>query len=134
MQGQDQHIETARLQQLISRQLELSLSQLIFNYTQETEGVKLDLITINPKHDQSFLFHSVNAADKVEALNLMLDYSAKTFRRNQSYTVQWSQRGSGELHTSYFRARDMFDVLNKFYHGREQHDYVLFSLTMNPEA
>ena len=134
MEGQEQHLEVARLQQLISHQLELPLSQLIFNYTQEDEGVKLDLITINPKHDESFLFHSSVGADKITVLNTMVDYAAKTYRRKQSYTVQWSQRGSGDLHTSYFRARDMFEVLEKFFHGRNQHEYVVFSLTMNPVA
>ena len=71
---------------------------------------------------------------KVEVLEEMLEYAAKSSQQEQSFTVQWTQRGSGELHTSYFRAHTMYEVLDKFFHGREKHEYVLFSITMNPIA
>jgi len=134
MQPSDPHIAIARLQKDISRHLDLPLDKLIFNYSTEGEKVTLELITINPKHDQSFLFHSVIGADKVEALNSLLDYVDKHFRKEQSYSVQWAQKGGGELHTSYFRARDMYDVLDKFYHGREKDEYLIFTITLNPIA
>lgn len=133
MQSSDPNIEMARLQKEVSRKLELPLDKLVFSYTEEDGGTKLELITINPKHDQSFLFHSLVAKDRLTALNEMFDYVNKHFRKEQSYTVQWAQQ-SGELHTSYFRARDMYEVLDKFYHGRQKDDYIVFSITLNPIA
>jgi len=133
MNSTDPNIEMARLQREISRKLELPLDNLVFNYTPEGDQVKLELITINPKHDQSFLFHALQAEDKITALRNLLDYVVQTFRKEQSYTVQWAAKG-GELHTSYFRARDMFEVLEKFYHGRVKEDYLVFNITLNPIA
>lgn len=133
MQSSDPNIEMARLQKEVSRKLELPLDKLVFNYSEEEGGTKLELVTINPKHDQSFLFHSLVAKDRLTALSEMFDYVSKNFRKEQSYTVQWSQH-QGELHTSYFRARDMFEVLEKFYHGRHRDDYIIFSITLNPIA
>lgn len=133
MNSADPNIEMARLQREISRKLDLPLDNLVFNYTTEDEGVRLELITINPKHDQSFLFHSVVAPNKLKALGDLFDYVLQTFRKEQSYTVQWAKK-EGELHTSYFRARDMFEVLEKFYHGRVKDDYLIFSITLNPIA
>lgn len=134
MTTQDLHLEVSRLQNLISRQLGLPLDRLIFDYAQKKKGIKLDLFTINPRHDESFLFHSISGETKVDVLQEMLDYAAKSSQQEQSFTVQWTQRGSGELHTSYFRAHSMYEVLDKFFHGREKHEYVLFSITMNPIA
>ncbi|RMG70845.1 MAG: hypothetical protein D6722_08020, partial [Bacteroidetes bacterium] len=104
----------------------------MFNYTNVEAGVRLELITVNPKHDQSFLYHSIEAGSKEEALRQMSDYVVKNNQVKNSYTVQWAQKGSGELHTSYFRARDIYGVLEKFYHGRDKGDFTIFSITLNP--
>lgn len=130
----DPHITVARLQQEISQKLNLNLEHLIFNYTALPEGVRLELITVNPKHDQSFLYHSTEAPSKEEALRRMSDYVIKNNQAKNSFTVQWTQKGIGELHTSYFRARDIYEVLEKFYHGQEKGDFTIFSITLNPIA
>lgn len=134
MHSADPHIASARLQKDISLRLDLPLDNLIFNFEATGKGSKLELITINPKHEESFLYHTVEAPGKLEALEKMLEYVTKTSQVKQSYTVQWSQRGKGGLHTSYFRARDVYEVLEKFYHGRDKEDYTIFSLTLNPVA
>ena len=59
MTKQDQNVETARYQKDIATRLGLDSDNLIFNYKQKNETVRLDLVTVNPKHDQSFLFHSI---------------------------------------------------------------------------
>lgn len=130
----DINLEIARLQKDISRKLDLSLDHLIFNYLQLDASLRLELFTINPRHDQSFLFHAIEGRDKVDALEKMLDYVLKNYNRERSYTVQWAKKGGGELHTSYFRARDMYEVLEKFYKGRDRDDYTVFSITLNPIA
>jgi hypothetical protein len=134
MYSADPNIEIARLQKDISRKLDLPMDKLVFNYLQQPSGVRFELITINPRHDQSFLFHTVDAPTRIAALEQMVEYITLNFRKEQSYTVQWAQKGSGEFHTSYFRARDLYEVLDKFYHGRDRDQYTVFSVTLNPIA
>jgi hypothetical protein len=94
--------------------------------------VKLDLITINPRHSQSFLFHSEKAADKVDALRKMLDYVKNYKEKENSYTIQWVARGEHELHTSYFRAGNILEALEKLYYGRDRNTITVFSVVLNP--
>ena len=134
MSGTDNHIEIARLQTEIAKKLNLTQDNLVFSYGANDGATQLDLITINPKHDQSFLYHTVSGSDKEAVLTQMLDYVTKNYRQESSYTVQWSKSGEGELHTSYFRAMDIYDVLEKFSHGREVKEYTIFSIILNPIA
>ena len=55
MTRQDQNVEIARYQRDIATRLGLDQQNLIFNYKQRNETVRLDLVTVNPKHEQSFL-------------------------------------------------------------------------------
>jgi carbamoylphosphate synthase large subunit len=70
----DAHVEAAKVQQQIKDYLGLRTSDLIFEFSNVEGKAKLDLITINPRHSQSFLFHSETGADKVDALRKMLAY------------------------------------------------------------
>ncbi len=55
----DVHVQCANIQKEIESYLGIKEGSLVFEY-QSFEGlVKLDLITVNPRHNQSFLFHSV---------------------------------------------------------------------------
>jgi len=116
-QTTDIHIELARVQNEIEAHLGLSSGSLVFNYSMLNGKVKLDLITINPRHNQSFLFQSVTSYEKLDALKLMLDY-VKNYREKESpYTIQWTIKGEKELHTSYFRSRNVYEALDKLYYG-----------------
>lgn len=130
----DQNIEIARIQKSISKWMELSLDKLVFDYTQDGDQVKLNLITINPRHDETFLFHTTEGGDKLTALQSMLEYVEMKHAKKQSYTVQWAQKGTADLQTSYFRARSMYEVLDKFFHGRNAEEYTVFSIQLNPIA
>src|SRR5580704_17760622 len=99
----DQNVETARYQKDISEKLGLDSQNLVFNYKQKNETVRLDLVTVNPKHEQSFLFHTVVDTDKIDALQKMLDYIDKHYSHESSMTIQWVKVGENKLHTSYFR-------------------------------
>jgi len=79
----DLHVEAARIQQQIKDYLGLRTSDLIFEYSLQEGKTKLDLITINPRHNQSFLFHSEKGADKVDALRKMWDY-VKNFKEKEN--------------------------------------------------
>ena len=132
MTRQDQNVETARYQKDIAVRLGLDPQNLIFNYKQKNETVRLDLVTVNSKHDQSFLFHSIIGTDKIDALKKMLEYIDQYYHNESSLTIQWIKIGENKLHTSYFRANNMYDALDKFYYGRDMGSYKIFSITLNP--
>src|SRR5688572_17285225 len=130
----DMHVEAARVQQEIKSYLGLRTSDMVFEYTTIDGKVKLDLITINPRHNQAFLFHSETGADKVDALRKMLDYVQSSKEKENSYTIQWVAKGEGdkELNTSYFRASNVLDALQKLYYGRDMNTITVFSVVLNP--
>jgi len=128
----DVHVKSASLQKEIENYLGIKEGTLVFEY-QSVEGtIKLDLITVNPRHNQSFLFHSEKGYDKVDALTKMLDYVRNYKEKESSYTIQWMARGDKELHTSYFRAKDIYDALDKLYYGRDMNTITVFSAVLNP--
>jgi penicillin-binding protein-related factor A (putative recombinase) len=128
----DQHVEAARIQQQIKDYLGLRTSDLMFEFSLIDGKSKLDLITINPRHTQSFLFHSETGADKVDALRKMWDYVQNYKEKENSYTIQWVMKGGQELHTSYFRASNILDALEKLYYGRDRNTITVFSVVLNP--
>lgn len=128
----EMHVEAARIQQEIKNYLGLRSSDLVFEYQAVNGKVKLDLITINPRHNQSFLFHSETGTDKLDALNKMLAYVQNYKERENSYTIQWVAKGDKELHTSYFRAGNVMDALQKLYYGRDMNTITVFSVVLNP--
>ncbi len=128
----DSNKVTSNLENQIANQLGIDLTQLVFSYKQ-LEGVsQLDLITFNPRHNQSFLFHSCKAIDKVEVLQKMLDYIISNYRKEETYTIQWIKIGEESLHTSYFRAKNIYDVLDKFYFDRDLNSYRIYTISLNP--
>jgi hypothetical protein len=130
----DVHVESARIQKNIESHLGLSGSSLLFEFRQIDNHTRLDLITINPRHHQSFLFHSTTGYDRLEALRKMLAYVREYRDYESTYTIQWIARGEKELNTSYFRAKNMYDVLDKLYYGRDINTITVFSLVLNPSS
>lgn len=128
----EMHVEAARIQQEIKDYLGLRTSDLVFEYSSVEGKVKLDLITINPRHNQAFLFHSETGADKVEGLKKMLLYVQSYKEKENSYTIQWVVKGGKELHTSYFKAGNILDALQKLYYGRDMNTITVFSVVLNP--
>ncbi|HEY5744519.1 MAG TPA: hypothetical protein VIU12_00455 [Chryseolinea sp.] len=129
----EMHVEAARIQQEIKDYLGLRTSDLVFEYsTVDGHKVKLDLITINPRHNQAFLFHNETGADKVDALKKMLAYVQQYKEKENSYTIQWVAKGDTELHTSYFKASNILDALQKLYYGRDMNTLTVFSVVLNP--
>lgn len=134
MSSDRQNLEIAKTQKEIETYLSLDHSQMIFDYQDSASGMRLDVITVNPRHNQSFLFHSTEGYDKIDALKQMLEY-VKTYReKKNSYTIQWSIRGANELHTSYFRAKDIPEAIEKLHYGRDPNNITIFSVVLNPIA
>jgi hypothetical protein len=128
----DKHIETANLQMEIGSYIGLGQNSLVFHFDEEPNRVVLRLITANPRHNQSFLFHTTEGTSKVEALRLMLDYVKSYKEAESSYTIQWSLKGENQLQTSYFRAKNILGALDKLYYDRDPNSITVFSVTLNP--
>lgn len=128
----DIHVESAKIQKAIRTHLGLKSTELVFEYSTIDGLVKLDMITINPRHNQSFLFQTTTGYNKVETLKKMLEYVQSYKEKESSYTVQWMVHGDQELHTSYFRASNIQDALDKLYFGRDRNTITVFSVVLNP--
>ncbi len=129
----DINVEIVKLQEEIQNYIGgLASSGIVFSYEEKDAQIKLDVITVNPNHNQSFLFHSVVGFNKVDALKIMLDYVKNYKDKESSYTIQWSLKESNELHTSYFRAKNIMAALEKFHYGRDLNSIVVFSVKLNP--
>ena len=130
----DIHVESSRIQKQIEDHLGLGPGTLLFEFRQLDNLVRLDLITVNPRHHQSFLFRYEEGYDKLDALRKMLAY-VKSFRDTESsYTIQWRTRGDKELQTSYFRAHNVYEALDKLYFGRDLNTITVFSVVLNPSS
>jgi len=130
----DTRVELARLQREIEQLLNLREAELLFEFRDVDHQVRLDLVTVNPRHRQSFLFRTENGRDRREALQRMHDY-VQTYRdRDSSFTIQWRALGEPELNTSYFRAKHVYEALDKLYFGRDMHTITVYSVVLNPIA
>jgi hypothetical protein len=128
----DRNLEIARLQKEIGAYIGMGQDSLMFNFDEDGQRTKLYIITLNPRHNQSFLFHATEGVDKLEALRSMLEY-VKTYKeRTSSYTIQWSARGDNNLQTSYFRAKNVLEALDKLFYDRDPNSITVFSVMLNP--
>jgi hypothetical protein len=128
----DRNLEIARLQKEIGAYIGMGQDSLMFNFDEDGQRSKLYIITLNPRHNQSFLFHATEGVDKLEALRSMLEY-VKTYKeRTSSYTIQWSARGDNNLQTSYFRAKNVLEALDKLFYDRDPNSITVFSVMLNP--
>ncbi|MFZ4786011.1 MAG: hypothetical protein ACOYLH_11075 [Flavobacteriales bacterium] len=128
----DKNIEIANLQAEIGQYIGLGQNSLVFGFEEGTQNVMLRLITANPRHNQSFLFHTVEGSSKIEALKMMLEYVKNYKEAESSYTIQWSIKGENALHTSYFRAKNILGALDKLYFERDPNSITVFSVMLNP--
>lgn len=124
--------EINRLKAEMGRYIGLGNNSLNFQFEDSNGSWLLRLITINPKHNQSFLFHTSTGETQLEAIQEMLNY-VKAFKEDESsYTIQWTLLGEQSLHTSYFRAKNVIGALDKLYFGRDPNSITVFSVIMNP--
>jgi hypothetical protein len=128
----DKNIEIANLQAEIGKYIGMGQNSLIFNFEEHARVVVLRLITVNPRHNQSFLFHTCEGVTKVDALKTMLEYVKGYKDEDSSFTIQWTLKGESNLHTSYFRAKNILSALDKLYYDRDPNSITVFSVMMNP--
>lgn len=128
----DKNIEIANLQSEIGKYIGMGSNSLIFNFEENGRQIVLRLITVNPRHNQSFLFHTTEGLTKTEALRDMLEYVKNYKDAESSFTIQWSIKGENLLQTSYFRAKNVLGALDKLYYERDPNSITVFSVMLNP--
>jgi hypothetical protein len=128
----DANIEIAALQAEIGKYIGLGSNGAVYNFEDSGNQVTLRLITVNPRHNQSFLFHTTTGRSRVEALKDMLEYVRNYKEAESSYTIQWSLKGESVLHTSYFRAKNILGALDKLYYDRDPNSITVFNVALNP--
>lgn len=64
----DNHVRIAELQQYIKDGIGIDKNNILFEFEDKDGQTKLEVITINPNHKQSFLYHTEEGKDKIEAL------------------------------------------------------------------
>lgn len=124
--------EKTVIQSKIGRYISIGKENIHFNVQKKRGTVILRLITFNPIHNQSFLFHSVQSESEMEAYREMLRYVQYHKEEESSYTIQWSLLGENKLYTSYFRANTILGALDKLYFDRDPNTINVFSVMLNP--
>lgn len=89
-------------------------------------------MTFNPKTNESFLMFKATGVSEIKALENILDYVKNHRVTYYSHTILWSNKRDNMMNTSYFYAKDAFEALSKFYHGKNREDYNVFEVKMNP--
>jgi hypothetical protein len=129
----DKNIEIARYQKEIEAYIGLGTGSIVFDFDEISQNhVELRVITVNPRHRQSFLFHTTTGRDKVEALQDMVDYLKNYKDKESTFTIQWRIKGEDVLNTSYFSAKNILGALDKLYFDRDPNSITVFSVILNP--
>jgi hypothetical protein len=130
----DNSVRIAELQKGIEDYIGMAQKGVVFDFEEKAGVVTLHAITVNPRHNQSFLFHTTKGVNKIEALEALLAYVKSYKEKESSYTIQWSANGDSELQTSYFRAKNVLGALDKLYFQRDPNTMTIFSVILNPIA
>jgi hypothetical protein len=97
---------------------------------------KVSVFTFNPTTKEHFLVKEVNYRPSFEVcLNEILDYMINMKVSHKSFTVLWTKLENGRLgktNTSYFYCKNAKEVTDKFYHGKNEEEYEIYSIKLNP--
>jgi hypothetical protein len=119
------------------------------------ENNKIHLLTYNPSHGETFLLHTETINDHENFIvhnawwPVLNTYSKilrfvkelvgvikmpDDFRHNaNTYTVIWVNK-EGESTKSYFSGNNIYEVLDKFYYGKNRLSYNILEIKLNPLA
>ncbi len=84
----------------------------------DNNGVELLVITHNPIHGNPFLFSKSWGVTEEQAIsNLIFSLEHPSKKEEKTFTITWEKIG-GSTQNSYFSGNDMYEVLDKFFHGK----------------
>lgn len=128
----DNNIRVAELKKEIEEYISLGNNSIIYDVEEGNGRVTINAITVNPRHNQSFLFHTSIGLDEVDAFQQMSEYVKSYKEKESSYTIQWSVIGDDRLQTSYFSSKNIIGALDKLYFDRDPNTVTIFSVSLNP--
>ena len=97
---------------------------------EKTHNVKV--ITQNKITREFFLLVSMYGNSPEDALNKAFEWLQTHKTNYNSYSVIWLKMPDGNTTTSYFYAKDMREVLDKFFDGKDENRYNIFEIKQNP--
>lgn len=105
------------------------------NLLSDTETVRLNLLTFNPRHNEYMLLHTVSGGSSIACLQKMLSYleGSQKSKIQYSFTVKWRRKGAENWVSSYFTASEKEEAEKKFLHEKSAADYE-YSIVQNPVA
>ncbi len=125
-------MKVAELKKEIEEYISLGNNSIIYDVEEGNGRVTINAITVNPRHNQSFLFHTSVGLDEVDAFQQMSEYVKSYKEKESSYTIQWSVIGDDRLQTSYFSSKNIIGALDKLYFDRDPNTVTIFSVSLNP--
>lgn len=130
----DKNIQISQIQNEIEEYIGLGINSLVYNFDEHNNKTILHLVTLNPRHNQSFLFHLEEGYDKIDVLKKMLKYVKSYKDKESTYTIQWKKASDNTLQTSYFSAKNAQGALDKLTYDRDPNSITVFSVIMNPST
>lgn len=120
-----------------------------FDYSKNKDGTKykLKIYTFNPTHNTFFLFYKTSTNIVQESSMIQKDNHYKTILLNSAidylkqntvpktqlnYTIIWSHNEINKKNVSYFVGATIKDIVDKFFVGKNHHDYVIYEIKLNP--
>jgi len=106
-----------------------------FDYFKEDDNVtSIRATTFNPKKEESFLLIEIPCSNEEEGLKSILDWvkSHTGIKNCSSFTVIWTKRGEYNTFKSYFYAENVRRLLDKFFFDKNEDEYVIHQVIMNP--
>lgn len=105
-----------------------------FDYSRNRENVALTVKTYNPKNKETFVLKEITAKDDDECLSHVLKYLESVTSEESPFTVVWRRHNEGDSFKSYFYAKNIRHLLDKFYKDKNEADYLIESITRSPMA
>lgn len=90
--------------------------------------------TINPVHKQKFAFCYGQGEDRVECLQQILEYSKAYLKENQTFEIEWMEKGKVGTTVSWFAGHNILDVLSKFFYDKPVENFTIFNVKLRPVA
>jgi hypothetical protein len=131
-----QVLSEQQIKEEIAKSLDMNPQLLIYEEKNTSEGVELHLTTISPnRHKTKFLFHTSVGDDSDDALQEMYEYVTRYMKEQDTYQIRWHNPKTRELEVSWFRASNILEALDKFYHDeKEIGDYKIYEVSLRPYA
>jgi hypothetical protein len=87
--------------------------------------------TYNSTTRETFLLKKEVGLSYIDCLEKILEYVKSSQTSYNSYTVIWNRKGRSERNVSYFSCRDILEVVDKFFEGKDKNLYLVYEIKMN---